>query len=52
MKFVLGIFLFAFVTTLRADDFEDIFLDDGGEPIRHPYVVRKKGFFFLSAFST
>jgi len=44
MKYFLAFFLFAFVAGLRADEFEDLFLDDeidGGDPDRHPYVQCK-----------
>lgn len=43
MKYFLAFSLLAFVAGLRADEFEDLFLDDeidGGDPDRHPYVVR------------
>jgi len=43
MKSFVAIFLFAFMASLRADDFEELLLADdeeGGAPDRHPYVVR------------
>ena len=40
----MAIFLFAFVAGIYAEDFDDMLLEnevDGGDPDRHPYVVRK-----------
>lgn len=49
MKYFVTVFLFALVAGIRSEYFEDLVLNDGEIPPRHPYFVGYNTVLFISS---